>query len=170
MVRIFTTLFFLLFLVTISFSQSKVDSIDYYSEKKELIKAINYAKKKSDDFLAQKKYFDFCRISVRKSKLFGTLNDHEKALVTLYKALSISEKNKLKGNAEIIEQIATRYSIIGDSSKAFKNYGQKDEENQVDYKGFWRKWCRPTFGFTPNNLTVENEKTTNTKTDKLVRG
>ena len=122
MVRIFTTLFFLLFLVTISFSQSKVDSIDYYSEKKELIKAINYAKKKSDDFLAQKKYFDFCRISVRKSKLFGTLNDHEKALVTLYKALSISEKNKLKGNAEIIEQIATRYSIIGDSSKAFKNY------------------------------------------------
>ncbi|WP_396153100.1 sensor histidine kinase [Flavobacterium sp.] len=122
MVRFFTTLFFLLFLVTISFSQSKVDSIDYYSEKKELIKAINYAKKKSDDFLAQKKYFDFCRISVRKSKLFGTLNDHEKALVTLYKALSISEKNKLKGNAEIIEQIATRYSIIGDSSKAFKNY------------------------------------------------
>ena len=107
MVRFFTTLFFLLFLVPISFSQSKVDSIDYYSEKKELIKAINYAKKKSDDFLAQKKYFDFCRISVRKSKLFGTLNDHEKALVTLYKALSISEKNKLKGNAMADQNIGT---------------------------------------------------------------
>jgi signal transduction histidine kinase len=120
--RIFITIFFLFFLHTISFSQSKVDSIDYYSEKKELIKAINYAKKKSDDFLAQKKYSDFCKISVRKSKLFGTLNDHEKALNTLYKALSVSEKNKLKGSAEIVEQIATRYSIVSDTTKAFKNY------------------------------------------------
>ncbi len=114
---------FLFFFVAITATgQSKVDSIDYYSEKKELIKAINYAKKRSDDYLAQKKYIDFCKISVRKSKLFGTLNDHDKALVTLYKALSVSEKNKLKGRAEIIEQIATRYSILGDSTKAFKNY------------------------------------------------
>ncbi|GGF00768.1 alpha-1,2-mannosidase, putative [Chishuiella changwenlii] len=25
-------------------------------------------------------------------------------------------------------------------SKPFKNYGQKNEDGQVDYKGFWRKW------------------------------
>ncbi|MBC8884484.1 hypothetical protein H9X57_17220 [Flavobacterium piscinae] len=36
--------------------------------------------------------------------------------------MSISEKNKLRGKAEIIEQIATHYSIIGDTLKAFKNY------------------------------------------------
>lgn len=120
--RLFINTFFLFCLLTVSYSQSKVDSIDYYSEKKELIKAINYAKKISDDYLTKKKYQDFCKISVRKSKLFGILNDHEKALVTLYKALSISEKNKLKGRAEIIEQIATRYSIVSDTSKAFKNY------------------------------------------------
>jgi signal transduction histidine kinase len=120
--RIFITIFFLLFLGTISFSQSKVDSIEYYSDKKELIKAINFAKNKSDEYLTQKKYSDFCKISVRKSKLFGTLNDHEKALNTLYKALSVSEKNKLKGSAEIVEQIATRYSIVSDTIKAFKNY------------------------------------------------
>src|SRR5690606_35207743 len=42
--------------------------------------------------------------------------------ITLYRALSISEKNKLKGRSEIIEQIATRYSIVSDTSKAFKNY------------------------------------------------
>jgi signal transduction histidine kinase len=120
--RLFINTFFLFCLLTVSYSQSKVDSIEYYSEKKELIKAINYAKKISDNYLAKKKYQDFCKISVRKSKLFGTLNDHEKALLTLYKALSISEKNKLKGRAEIIEQIATRYSIIRDTSKAFNNY------------------------------------------------
>lgn len=120
--KILLNILFIFFVVTTTFSQSKVDSIDYYSEKKELIKAINYAKKTSDDFLEKKKYQDFCKISVRKSKLFGTLNDHEKALNTLYKALSVSEKNKLKGRAEIIEQIATRYSIISDTSRAFKNY------------------------------------------------
>lgn len=122
MAKLLLNTFFLFFVLTTTFSQSKIDSIDYYTEKKELIKAINYAKKKSDDYFAQKKYNDFCKISVRKSKLFGSLNDHEKALVTLYKALSISEKNKLKGRAEIIEQIATRYSIVSDTSKAFKNY------------------------------------------------
>ncbi|HRE76718.1 MAG TPA: ATP-binding protein [Flavobacterium sp.] len=120
--KILLNILLLFFVITTTFSQSKVDSIDYYSEKKELIKAINYAKKKSDNYLIQKKYADFCKISVRKSKLFGTLNDHEKALVTLYNALSISEKNKLKGRAEIIEQIATRYSIVSDTARAFKNY------------------------------------------------
>lgn len=103
-------------------SQSKIDSIDYYSEKKELIKAINYAKNKSEEYLTQKKHKEFCKISVRKSKLYGTLNDHDKSLGTLYKALSISEKNRLIGKAEIIEQIATHYSIIGDTLKAYKNY------------------------------------------------
>lgn len=119
--------FFLLFFffslgLTTAVSQSKIDSIDYYSEKKELTKAINYAKNKSEEYLNQKKYQDFCKISVRKSKLYGTLNDHDKSLGTLYKALSVSEKNKLRGKAEIIEQIATHYSIIGDTLKAFKNY------------------------------------------------
>jgi signal transduction histidine kinase len=119
----FFLLFFFFFLgLTIAVSQSMIDSIDYYSEKKELTKAINYAKNKSEEYLNQKKYQDFCKISVRKSKLYGTLNDHDKSLGTLYKALSISEKNKLRGKAEIIEQIATHYSIIGDTLKAFKNY------------------------------------------------
>lgn len=103
-------------------SQSKIDSIDYYSEKKELIKAINYAKNKSEEYLSQKKYQDFCKISVRKAKLYAALNDQDKSLGTLYKALSISEKNKLNCKAEIIEQIATRYSIVGDTLKAYKNY------------------------------------------------
>ena len=120
--RVYLYILFLFFSIIDVLGQSKVDSIDYYSEKKELIKAINYAKNKSEKYFTQKKYLDFCKISVRKSKLYGDLNDHDKALVTLYKALSISEKNKLTGRAEIIEQIATRYSIVGDTTKAFKNY------------------------------------------------
>lgn len=119
----FFLLFFFFFLGLITaISQSKIDSIDYYSEKKELIKAINYAKNKSEEYLSQKKYHEFCKISVRKAKLYATLNDQDKSLGTLYKALSISEKNKLSCKAEIIEQIATRYSIVGDTLKAYKNY------------------------------------------------
>ncbi|WP_312312269.1 GH92 family glycosyl hydrolase [Empedobacter brevis] len=38
-------------------------------------------------------------------------------------------------------------------SKAFKNYGQKNEENQVDYKGFWRKWNE-----TQNFPLIEGKK------------
>lgn len=122
MIRFLLYFILLLFPIAFVFSQSKVDSIEYYSEKKELIKAINYAKKKSDEYLSQKKYPDFCKISVRKSKLYGTLNDHDKSLVTLYEALTISEKHKLKGKAEIIEQIATRYSLVRDTTRAFKFY------------------------------------------------
>ena len=104
------------------FAQPKIDSIEYYMEKKELIKGLNYAKTKSEYYFQQNQFDKFCRISVKKAKIYGQLNDHDKALSTLFKALAVSEKNKLKGNAEILEQIGTRYSIIRDSTKAFKNY------------------------------------------------
>lgn len=120
--KFFIYIFFLYVGLTFAYSQSKIDSIDYYSDKKELIKAINFAKNKSEEYLNQKKFKDFCKISVRKSKLYADLNDHDKAIVSLYNALSISEKHKLNGKAEIIERIATRYSVVGDTVKALKNY------------------------------------------------
>jgi signal transduction histidine kinase len=114
--------FFFLFLLTSIFAQTKIDSTDYYLEKKELIKGLNYAKTKSNYFFEHNQFDKFCRISVKKAKIYGRLNDHDKALSTLFKALAVSNKNKLKGSTEIIEQIGTRYSIIRDSTKAFKNY------------------------------------------------
>ncbi|MGV0964709.1 GH92 family glycosyl hydrolase [Empedobacter falsenii] len=38
-------------------------------------------------------------------------------------------------------------------SKPFKNYGQKNEDGQVDYKGFWRKWNE-----TQNFPLIEGKK------------
>lgn len=115
--------FFFLIISNVSiFAQPKIDSVDYYMEKNELIKGLNYAKTKSEYYFQENQFDKFCRISVKKAKIYGRLNDHDKALSTLYKALAVSDKNKLKGSAEIIEQIGTRYSIIRDSTKAFKNY------------------------------------------------
>ena len=122
MVKISLHIFFLFFGITFVFCQSKTDSIDYYSDRKELIKAINYAKNKSVEYLKQKRYNDFCKISIRKSTLYAELNDHDKSIVSLYDALSLSEKYKLKGKSEIIERIATRYSVVGDTTRAFINY------------------------------------------------
>jgi signal transduction histidine kinase len=116
------TFIFLLFFFVSSFSQTKEDSIDYYIEKKELLKALDYGNTKSKIYLENKQYDNYCKISIKKALAYGRLNDHDKSLKTLLDALSVSNKNKLKGGAEIFEQIATRYSIIRDTSKAFKNY------------------------------------------------
>ncbi len=103
-------------------AQNNVDSLDFYLEKKELIKALNYAKKKSEQFLTQKKYKEFCKISVRKAKLYGRLNDHDKSLTTLYNAITVAEKYNINCKSEIIEQIGTRYSILNDTIRSLKNY------------------------------------------------
>lgn len=114
-------LFLLLFCVP-SFSQTKGDSIDYYIEKKELIKALDYGRAKANFFLEKKEYENYCDICVKKALVYGRLNDHDKSLNTLFTALTVSNKNNLKGSAKIIEQIGTRYSFIRDTTKAFKNY------------------------------------------------
>lgn len=118
------SIFFLFLLCTFftTYSQKQIDSLSYYTQHKEIVKALNFAKKKSELFLSQKKYDSFCKVSIKKAKLYGTLNDHDKSLNTLFKALTVCEKNNINVKAEIIEQIATRYSVINDSTKAFKNY------------------------------------------------
>lgn len=120
-ILVYSTVFFFVALFN-SKAQTKVDSLDFYLEKKELIKALNYAKKKSEQFLTQKKYKEFCKISVRKAKLYGRLNDHDKSLTTLYNAITVAEKYNINCKSEIIEQIGTRYSVLNDTIRAFKNY------------------------------------------------
>jgi len=116
------TFIFLLFFFVSSFSQTKEDSIDYFVEKKELIKALDYGRAKATSYLENKQFDEYCQICIKKALIYGRLSDHDKSLATLFAALSVSRKNKLKGSAEILEQIGTRYSYIRDSSKAFKNY------------------------------------------------
>lgn len=115
-------LFFSCLFSSLFFAQSKVDSLDYYRDKNELIKALNYAKTKSESHLKNKKFKEYCEICIRKAQIYGTLNDHDKSLKTLFNALSIAEKNKIKKKTEIIEQIGTRYSIVNDTIRAFKYY------------------------------------------------
>lgn len=121
MVRQNILIVFLVFFAS-AFSQKKVDSIDYYIEKNELLKALDYGLIKSNLYLENNQYDKYCEICVKKALVYGRLNDHDKSLNTLFKTLSISNKNNLKGSANILEQIGTRYSFIRDTTKAFKNY------------------------------------------------
>ncbi|MDD2986581.1 ATP-binding protein [Flavobacterium sp.] len=114
--------YFFLFFCVVAFSQTKTDSIDYYVKQNELIKALDYGRAQSKYYFENKQFDNYCKISIKKAVVFGRLNDHDKSLSTLFNALNISNTHKLKGSAEIIEQIATRYSMIRDTSKAFNNY------------------------------------------------
>ncbi len=111
-----------LFFCTLSYSQKEGDSIDYFIEKNELIKALDYGRSKSNYYLENKQYDKYCETCVKKALVYGRLNDHDKSLHTLLNALNVSKKNGLKGSANILEQIGTRYSLIRDTTKAFKNY------------------------------------------------
>ncbi|MBN8567053.1 MAG: gamma-glutamyltransferase, partial [Flavobacteriales bacterium] len=75
-------LFFSCLFSSLFFAQSKVDSLDYYRDKNELIKALNYAKTKSESHLKNKKFKEYCEICIRKAQIFGTLNDHGPGLIT----------------------------------------------------------------------------------------
>ncbi|WP_333693903.1 sensor histidine kinase [Flavobacterium sp.] len=123
MVRFYTVLFFLfIFFWGKANVLTQFDSIEYYSDQKEFIKGINYAKNLSDKLLKAKKYTEYCKVSVRKSKLYGSLNDNERSLSVLFNALALAEKHKLNCKSEIIEQLGTRYSLIKDINKSFKYY------------------------------------------------
>ena len=47
-------------------TKTKADSVSYYIEKNNLIKALNYARKKSNYYLETKNYSAYCDIMIQK--------------------------------------------------------------------------------------------------------
>lgn len=118
--------YIILFFHTFVLAQNKreeIDSIEVYTGQNELIKAINYAKNKTSYLLAAKKYEEYCLTCIRKSNIYSTLNDNEKALTAGYNALSIAEKHKL-GNIKtnIYINIAENYAYLYDTIRSKKYY------------------------------------------------
>jgi len=103
--------FFFITLIFICFGfqslESKTDSLDIYIQQKNPIKALNYSRIYAEKLLAQKKYAEYCEISLKRAQLFRDLNDPENALIVLYEALKVSESKKTIENQILI------YSMIG---------------------------------------------------------
>lgn len=110
------------------FGQTKhkeVDSIEIYNAQNELIKAINYAKKKADVLFENQEHLEYCKLCIQKSKIYRSLNDTEKSLSILYDVLFYAEKNHLKNiKTEIYLNIATNYTFVYDTIRAKKYYSK----------------------------------------------
>jgi signal transduction histidine kinase len=116
-IYIYKLLIVSLFLVTNQFcfgfqSQSfgektKTDSVSYYIEKNNLIKALDYARKKSDYYLEIKNYAAYCDIMIQKSEVYRSFNDMVNTIKTLYEARNIAEANNL------LEKQVLIYRAIG---------------------------------------------------------
>lgn len=101
--------------------QAKADSIDYYLKKDNPIKALNYIRKKANKDLAAQNYRSYCDIMYQKALLFEKLNDTENALVTLFDARKIAEKNKFQDELVLIyTKIGNLYTTSFEFSKAKK--------------------------------------------------
>ncbi|SFB26653.1 TPR repeat-containing protein [Flavobacterium swingsii] len=87
--------------------KTKTDSVSYYIEKNNLIKALDYARKKSDYYLETKNYAAYCDMMIQKSEVYRSFNDMVNTIKTLYEARNIAETNHL------LEKQALVYRGIG---------------------------------------------------------
>ncbi|WP_394758219.1 ATP-binding protein [Flavobacterium sp.] len=116
-----------LFIITNQFcfgfqtTKTKTDSVSYYLEKTNAIKALNYTRKKSDYYLENKKYSAYCDIMIQKSELYRQFNDVENALKVLYEARNIAESNNLLDKQVLIYRaIGNLNGVIFEYTKAKK--------------------------------------------------
>jgi signal transduction histidine kinase len=115
------------------------DSMAYYDSKKDWIKALDYSKRKSEDYLKDKNYDAYLEISMRTSKIYAQLNENQKAIELLLRTLKYLEKNNPKiNNSPIFIELGLRYSYLRDTVKSKKYYhkalktsiSKNDYENQ----------------------------------------
>ncbi|WP_395045754.1 hypothetical protein, partial [Flavobacterium sp.] len=96
--------------------KTKTDSVSYYIEKNNLIKALNYARKKSEYYLETKNYTAYCDIMIQKSEVYREFNDLENTIKTLYEARNIAETNHL------LEKQVLAYRAIGNTNGIILEY------------------------------------------------
>lgn len=99
------------------------DSIDYYIEHNELIKGLNYAKKKTDLYIKTKQFNKLKETSIKKSNIFTKLNENDKAIQIIYEAIIHIEKNKATiPISELYLELGRKYSIIRDTTMSLKSF------------------------------------------------
>lgn len=138
-----------LFCLAIRLPNKKVvDSISYYESKKDLIKALDYGKRKSEIYLKQKDYAKYRTTCLRTSKIYAQLNENHKAIELLLKASKSPKTSNTKANnPSIYIELGLRYSFLRDTLRSKKYYHkalktsiiEKDYENQKNaYQNLFR--------------------------------
>ena len=114
---------FLLSFVFASAQNATRDSVDYYTDKNELIKGLNYAKNKTDYYITTKQFNNLKKTSIKKANIYSKLNENDKAIKALYDAINHIEKNKSSvSTAELYVELGGKYSILRDTLMSFKSY------------------------------------------------
>lgn len=88
-------IFFLFSITALAQNKAVIDSITYYQDKEQIIKALSYSDKKANEFLKQKDYNSYCKIASRKANLYTKLKDYTNGLQVLFDAYKIIEKKPL---------------------------------------------------------------------------
>ena len=72
-----------------------VDSIVYYDNQGDFLKAISVSDREAKKLVLQKKYPEFCHITIKKALLYTKLKDHGKGVQVLFNALKIIDKKAM---------------------------------------------------------------------------
>lgn len=115
-------------------SQNKIDSIEIYSEKNELVKALELSSKLSSFYLKKKDIKSYCKVHIKKATIFRKLSDNEKLLSIGYESLKLAEKNKLDFiKTEIYFVLADGYTALNDTIRAKKFYIKAKNQGEKYY-------------------------------------
>lgn len=132
--KLLSKILVILFLITNSIcfgfqtKKAKADSIAYYLEKNNVLKAIEFTRKKANYSLANKKFADYCDIMIQKSEIYRNFNDNENALKVLFEARDVAEKNNLLEKQVLIYRwIGNINGTVFEYTKA-KKYLRKAEK------------------------------------------
>ncbi len=111
----------------------ETDSIPIYVEKNNVIKAIEFARKKTLIYLKNKNYNAYCKIILENADLFEQFNDKENAIKILFKALPIAEKYNLKeSQISIYRKLGDLNGQIFEITKG-KKYLKIAEKKALDF-------------------------------------
>ena len=109
-------------------ANATTDSLDIYITQNQDLKALKYAIKQSDYLLKHKLYKEWCKINIRKSKIYVKLNDSPKATNLLYATLKVAEKHKLEFEKVLIyNEVAKNFQLTLNSvqSNVYFKKGEK---------------------------------------------
>ena len=72
-----------------------LDSLAFYDNQGDFLKAISFADKKCKKLVAQKNYAAFCQLSIAKASLYTKIKDRSKGVQVLFDALKIINKKEM---------------------------------------------------------------------------
>ena len=113
------------FYTTICFSfqikKAQTDSLAFYNEQENPMKAIRYCTKTCTYLLSKNQNEKYCDLMLKKAELYIKLTDFENGFKTLFEAKKIAEKqNLIKKNILITNRISTLYLDTFEFSKSKK--------------------------------------------------